>query len=830
MKQLPKLNTNLKSTGLPILATFALLGIAAFFFKSTENNIAKAFDLDWGLHLSLFNLAWIIPGIIWSWKDLREAHAEPGAKSSKGFIIALLAVVIAFCAFAVTQVNLQHRVLSDESSWESMGIQMFYNQDAAVCNMGHWVDEKLICEDRVSNFKGKSTGIVYFLSAFFVEPSRDSALAANLPIAAFAILFLGLAVRRIFQSSVAGLVAAMFLAALPTYIFQARSASTETLHTLMFAMILYFGSLLIPRFKARHLMLLFPLLGFMSGTRLETLFGYGAIAVFLLPWSLEKPWRLPSVVAGFLWFCLPAVVTIAGYKGYNFQGGTYDAHSMENLYINFWTNIQSMMNLEAAYGDQLKYPFFAFQTILLLVASLHVLVQAVITKKYRWWALSGVLFFIQPIVIMINVSGNFTIDINQRYVIVAMPLFAVAVGLMFKDIFEKLDFKQRFTPYIIGFFAVLMVGNIYVYKDIFPENIMFKRNKLLAEEEYLDKWMKNKPDSAIYIYARPWQMICSRRNTYSEARLLGWNNETFADKLRQSGGHLYLVRGQDGWGKLNKGGRVVGFKTTDKVEQVLKRFKNTQVERTAKPFGYPLTIYKLEGFAEASPLAGLSFSPTQNKISMGDTSEFKYFIPVNDTIQITLKRNEEVLLSEQLGTKQGFIKLAPEKLKDGINHITATFAIKDSIHATQYEQVYVNSDKVSLLTTQRRTHASQSWGSAQVDKTVEGAQLKNNSIPHNFGLGVHANSLLTYQLNNHFDTLHITAGPDDESMCGDGAKYLVKGDGKTLWVSRDIYAQEKQDAKIVISGIRNLTLETDSLSNNFCDHTSWYAPWLEKAN
>ena len=36
--------------------------------------------------------------------------------------------------------------------------------------------------------------------------------------------------------------------------------------------------------------------------------------------------------------------------------------------------------------------------------------------------------------ILVNVSGAFDIDINQRYVLVALPLFAIIMALGFKRI------------------------------------------------------------------------------------------------------------------------------------------------------------------------------------------------------------------------------------------------------------------------------------------------------------------------------------------------------------------------------------------------------------
>jgi hypothetical protein len=280
----------------PLLWTLLVVVGAGILYKAVPNEVAQRFDVQWGFHLSLLVFVGIVLGLGLNAKDLwsrLKLHRPTWP------VLGLLLVLLGSAGWYVsTHVELQHRVLSDETSWESMGLQMYYSHSGGVCNEGTWtVDGRLECIREVNNLKAKSTPLVYYFSSYFVEPSRDMALAVNLPVYLLSVALLFYAVFVLTGSGVTGLLAAAFLAFMPTMMFQARAASTEVLATASFNALLLVMALLLPIWRTKHLWLILPMLGFFAGTRLDAVFAFGAVVFVLWPWLMAKSWRLPTVVA-----------------------------------------------------------------------------------------------------------------------------------------------------------------------------------------------------------------------------------------------------------------------------------------------------------------------------------------------------------------------------------------------------------------------------------------------------------------------------------------------------------------------------------------------------
>ena len=98
-----------------------------------------------------------------------------------------------------------------------------------------------------------------------------------------------------------------------------------------------------------------------------------------------------------------------------------------------------------------------------------------------------------------------------------------------------------------------------------------------------------------------------------------------------------------------------------------------------------------------------------------------------------------------------------------------------------------------------------------------------------YGIGSHAPSFVRYNLPRNFAKLHVTIGLDDESACGDGAAFIVKGDGRELFRSKRMYPTEKQALDIDVTGVRELELRLDEgdKKDKDCDHGDWANAWLE---
>ncbi|HOG68459.1 MAG TPA: NPCBM/NEW2 domain-containing protein, partial [Fibrobacteraceae bacterium] len=97
-----------------------------------------------------------------------------------------------------------------------------------------------------------------------------------------------------------------------------------------------------------------------------------------------------------------------------------------------------------------------------------------------------------------------------------------------------------------------------------------------------------------------------------------------------------------------------------------------------------------------------------------------------------------------------------------------------------------------------------------------------------YGLGVHAKSKNTFDLNGSFSTFEAMAGLDDESACGDGASFVVLADGRELFRSLKMYSRDKQKVSLPMQGVRRLELVVEEGDNIDCDHAVWANAWLRR--
>lgn len=581
-------------------AVSVVVMLAAFLiFNNLSVSYARRWDIDWGYYSILSTFILLIAGII--------VNLPFVAKNVKGFLpsgksfCGLALLMIFFSVFMFGNISNTHRVLSDETSWESMGLQMYFQHTGGICNEGVWTDGVLDCKTEVNNFKGKALGFVYSLVFNFMEPDRDTALLVNYPFYILSLLAFFLALSKWFKSSKLALAATAFLGGMPIYLLQARSASTEVLYICLLTFLMAWYAF-VPTNKVtwKHFLLTVPLLGFFAQTRQETVFAFIPFALYYYRYFLEKPYRLPAFIASVIAVSWPSVNNMAAYRGYDFQGGEHAAHSFENLWFNLKTNIETMLNLETdpTFGGIMMNPFYTTFTIILLAATVWLLVRMLVFRRYIRGFILGIFFCLQIFVIMFNVSGTFTIDINQRYVLVALPMFALLMALGLYDAFEFTGsrlFKSKIredaaASIVMGLACLLTLGLMVYHAPSYRNNMLYYKNKLLGEEEFLNNELAGYPANSVFIYSRPWQMLAQGHSAFSERTFEGWSTDVFADWMQKSGGNIYLVRGQDGYGKVNRDSRVVGFKTTDQIDKILDSYKHERVLIDAKKFGYPLVI------------------------------------------------------------------------------------------------------------------------------------------------------------------------------------------------------------------------------------------------
>lgn len=808
--------------------TLAVLVLAFLIFNNLSVSYARRWDIDWGYYAILSTFVLLVVGLAVNLPVMVKGFKDymPSGKS----LCAFAGIALVFSVFMFGNIGNTHRVLSDETSWESMGLQMYFDHTGGICNEGIWTDGVLDCKTEVNNFKGKALGFVYSLVFNFMEPGRDTALLVNYPFYLFSLLFFFLALSRWFKNEWAALAATAFLGGMPIYLLQARSASTEVLYIFLLSVLMAWYAF-VPASKVnwKNFLLTVPLLGFFAQTRQETVFAFIPFALYYYKYFLEKVHRLPLFVAAVIVVSWPSVNTMAAYRGYDFQGGEHAAHSLENLWFNLKTNIEIMMNLteDISFGGIMQNPFYTSFTVILLAATAWLLFRLVYSRRYWRGALLGITFCVQIFVILLNVSGTFTIDINQRYVLVALPLFALIMAL---GLYDALTFTTKMKPeaagkIILALSAALAVGLMIYHGDSYRHNMLYYKNKLLGEEDYLDKALESYPENSIFIYSRPWQMLASRHSSFSERSFMGWDNETFAKWQQVSGGNIYMVRGQDGYGELNRKSRVVGFKTTDQVDEILKDYKSERVLIEPKLFGYPLAIYKITAKKGVSTYLQNFFVSDMQDNALVVNKRFPEAIPCSYTLNGELQ--EELMMSQEADTLQ----LDSTKIRPGMNRVAFNCAMPDGDSLALVKDFFVSSPDVLLLSELKMDGYEQAWGVPQVNQTVEHGKITLDKETFRYGIGSHAPAFVRYHLPRSYTKLHVTVGLDDESACGDGAHFVIIGEGRELFRSKRMYSTEKQTVEVDVSGVKTLELRLDEgdKKDKDCDHGDWANAWLEVA-
>ncbi|MDR2731809.1 MAG: NPCBM/NEW2 domain-containing protein, partial [Fibromonadaceae bacterium] len=424
-------------------------------------------------------------------------------------------------------------------------------------------------------------------------------------------------------------------------------------------------------------------------------------------------------------------------------------------------------------------------------------------KKYRWAALLFALFCLQIGVILFNVSGTFEIDINQRYVLVALPLFAIVMATGLCDVFRN---KSKI---VCGAAAVLACYLSLHHRESFNQNILYSRNKLLAEEDFLNTELKKLPQNSIFIYARPWQMLASGLNGFSERQFMGWSPNELEEWRNFSRDNIYVVRGQDGYGEVNRKSRVVGFKTTSTIDAILNDYKTDRIFSQTRPFGYPLEAYRIgKRRGESSYAASIRWTGESLEWNLPDTL-VNYEILLDNKI-LSLEKNSRDTVVNTPGMHYAVLTAFPE-----------SDTVKKEV------QFFIRSGSNSLLQEIKLASWEQSWGEPKMGKSVENNALRLDGRIFEFGIGSHSSSKLVWNLNGAYNKIHSYVGLDDESACGNGAIWVVKGDGKQLYRSRVLTSHEIDSLSIDINGVNVLELETLDNGDKDCDHTNWAGVWVE---
>lgn len=384
-------------------------------------------QLDLNLPTTLFIVQFVLGIVIFVIlnKDFRNWLCE--ILPSKTFSIMAIAFAVGISIFAGTQIEARHRVQSDESVFMAVAQNMYYNHESGTCNQGQFDNGTLNCSSKSNSFKTKGLAFLYFIGMPLFGNDLHWIFNMELAMLPLAFLLMFLAIVAWTKQPLLAFFASLLLALQPTVLFQFRSMSVEPLYVFLSALSLFIFKWAYDRNTIKHWILLALVLAFFAQTRQETAFCLFAFIIFALPKILDKKdFKAPAFFVTLSLFSVPALLTISYFQGFGFQGGEYEAHGhfIEDLLKN-WEIMTKPVNEQG----ELVNPFLSYFNYLFAIGGIYLIFRAFNDLRKKNYLYLEILVFLliyhlQTYVILENVSGDFSIEINQRYSLVMLPSMA----------------------------------------------------------------------------------------------------------------------------------------------------------------------------------------------------------------------------------------------------------------------------------------------------------------------------------------------------------------------------------------------------------------------
>ncbi|MDO5735091.1 MAG: NPCBM/NEW2 domain-containing protein [Propionibacteriaceae bacterium] len=130
--------------------------------------------------------------------------------------------------------------------------------------------------------------------------------------------------------------------------------------------------------------------------------------------------------------------------------------------------------------------------------------------------------------------------------------------------------------------------------------------------------------------------------------------------------------------------------------------------------------------------------------------------------------------------------------------------------------------------------ATNGWGPVERDtangeeEAGDGPVMSLGGVTYTKGLGVHARSVIEYDLGGTCSTLRFDYGIDDYMKAQPGSlKMYVRGDGDELWASGVIATTGRNTAEVDVTDVETLVLDVDPNGANGQDHADWAGIWVQ---
>ena len=779
-------------------------------------------------------------------KDFREWIK--GILPAKPVSIMTLAFAVAISIFAGTQIEARHRVQSDESVFMSVAQNMYYNHISGTCNQGEFNQNSLKCNDNSNSFKTKGLSFLYYLGMPLFGTDLRWIFTAEFVMLPLSFLLMLLAIVAWTKQPLLAFLASLLMAIQPTVLFQFRAMSVEPLYIFLSALSLLVFKWAYDRNTIKHWIFLALVLAFFAQTRQETIFCIFAFILFALPKLLDKKdAKAPTFFVIFSLFSVPVLLTISYFQGFGFQGGEFEAHGhfFEDLAKNW-----DVMTLKFDKNGNLINPFLSYFNYLFVIGAIYLAYRAINDARksdYTYLKILGflLLYHIQSYVILENVSGDFSIEINQRYSLVMLPTMAFVTALPITHMIQYFatpmnSKEQNVKGAMIGTLiaAIIFTGWTFHYKQDFNKNIMYNRNHLTIEEYEILGWLKEQPKAdRFFIYGRPWHFIGYGISAihYNEARKM--SNAKIKKLIDKYKGEVYYIRGLDCWDSHTYHKKAVEHRIATTCDVFEREMDMTSVKNILITNNYWVQIAKFNGRKNYSPekiisTKNLETVPADSAESKANSLRISYDLKEKGTstanwmFELTLNDEPVTSTPYQFGSFQKEINV--EKLQPGFNQVR--FIVRDLSTKKKLADIskfhFEKANGVVALTEIPIASHQQEWGQMHKNESIEGNKLTVNGQLYANGIGTHASSTTVFDIDKKYSRFRLSAGLDDESLCSEGVAVEVLGDGKSLVKTPFFKNGVLHKVEADVAGVQKLTIKTMPQKGINCSHVDIINPVL----
>ena len=802
-------------------------------------HIIQLWDLKVPLPLFLAQFVAFIVLAIFLRKDFRDWVKSILPARAFSILAVVFAVVIAI--FAGTQIEARHRVQSDESVFMSVAQNMYHNHEAGTCNQGIFDGGQLTCVAKSNSFKTKGLSFLYFLGMPLFGSDLHWIFNAELLMLPLAFLLMFLAIVAWTKQPLLAFLAALLMALQPTVLFQFRAMSVEPLYIFLSALSLLAFKWAYDRNTLLHWILLAIILAFFAQTRQETIFCIFAFIIFAIPKVLDKKdFKAPAFFVTFSVFSIPALLTISYFQGFGFQGGEFEAHGhfLEDLAKN-WTE----MTRPLKDNGELENPFLTYFNYLFAIGGIYLVFRAIYdtakgSKFYLWILTFLALYHVQTYMILENVSGDFSIQINQRYSLVMLPSMAFVGALPIAHAIEyfaaSASKNSTKSLSLAGMIIVALVLTAWTfhYKNDFNNNIMYNRNHLTTEEHEILGWLKEQPQAErLFIYGRPWHFVGYGISSihYDKARQMSDSElQSYIDKYN---GEVYYIRGLDCWDSHTYHKKAVEHRIPTTCDVFEREMDLVGVKNILITNNYWVQIAKFNGRKHYNPEKIIVVKDPEPVI---DSLGVSLKILLKETSEASKNWNYTATLNGKIigaaPYQEGFYEIwnAADSLQQGYNlfRVVVTDMQKNAKLADISKYYFNNAGGATALEQSTITANRQDWGKLQWGKSIDGHDMVVNGTTFANGFATHANSETTLGIGGKYKAFRTSFGLDDESLCSEGVSVEIIGDGKVLAASPVFQNGIVHTLSANTEGVQNVILKTTAKGSIDCSHVDFVNPVL----